>query len=247
MERGTDDRWLIWIGITVAIFGGLCRASEGLGAPATSARTELLKPAPTAGVRPYRERFQSLIKDRYPQLLTASVQGMPVVTVLFDLYGDIVRSELEISSRPASELAVSESNFSCFEVTHGELLYVGASTVQTPANTVLVVYGGEGSRELDRALVQRFFPQLLTQGAPLNEGIWILFDQEGRVLKRGEEHFEPDRLREILEKRYPGIKTSDMTTTPVVGADGQPVKDSNGWPLKLTCVWLARGSPLPKS
>jgi hypothetical protein len=195
-------------------------ANEEPVTPATSGPTELRKPAPNAGARPYRERFQSLIRERYPQLLTETVHGMPVVTVLFDLYGDIVRSDLTISSQPPGELAASEANFYRLGLPQGELLYVGAASVQTPTNTVLIVFGGKSSRDLDRALVQRFFPQVLAEGAPLKEGIWILFDQEGRVLRSGQEPFEPDRLREVLEQRYPGIQTSDMTTTPVVGRDG---------------------------
>jgi hypothetical protein len=103
------------------------------------------------------------------------------------------------------------------------------------------------ARDLDRALVQRFFPQVLAQRAPLKEGVWILFDHEGRVLRTGQEPLEPEHLREVLEQRYPGIQTSDMTATPVVGPNGRPIKDAHGHPLQLTCVWLASGSPLPKS
>jgi hypothetical protein len=188
-----------------------------------------------------------LIQDRYPQLLTQAVEGVPVLTVLFNLYGEIVRSDLTISSRPPSELAASEASFRRFGLPLGDLQYVAAASIQTPANTVLVVFGGLGSRSVDRSLVQRFFPQVLSQGVPLNEALWILFDHDGRVVRTGEEHFALGSLRSILENRYPGIRTSDITATPVVGPDGQPMKDPHGRSLQLTCVWLASDSPLPKS
>jgi hypothetical protein len=126
------------------------------------------------------------------------------------------------------------------------LRYIGAATIHLPANTVLVVFAGVGSRNVDRALVQRFFPQVFEKENPLSDGIWILLDHEGRVLRTGQENFKSGRLRQILEKRYPGIRTSDMTATPVVGRDGQTIRDLLGQPFELYCVWLAAGSPLPE-
>jgi hypothetical protein len=247
MVRETGDRWILSTTIWLAILCAPCLAGEESPASATAAPTELRKPAPNAGARPYRELFQSLIRERYPELLTKPMEGIPVVTVLFNLQGDVVRSDLTISAQPPGGLAASEDSFAGFGVAAGDLQYVAAATIPTPANTVLVVFGGTGSRQLDRRLVERFFPQVLSQGAPLNAGIWILFDHDGHVLRTGEEQFAPGSLRGVLEHRYPGIRTSDLTATPVVGAEGRPLKDPRGRPLQLTCVWLASDSPLPKS
>ena len=81
---------------------------------APSASTELRKPAPNPGARLYREQLQALIRDRYPRLAIETTPGIPVLTVLFDLYGEIVRSELEVSTRPPAELAASEESFAHF-------------------------------------------------------------------------------------------------------------------------------------
>ena len=105
-------------------------------------------------------------------------------------------------------------------------------------------------------LIRARYPDLLTtpaerdshqrlKGAQLSQGIWILLDHEGRVLRTGQEHFKSGHLRQILEKRYPGIRTSDMTATPVLGRDGQTIRDMLGQPFQLYCVWLVAGSPLP--
>jgi hypothetical protein len=242
-----SHRWILSAAIALALLGSSGRAAAEPPTAATSTATDLRKPAPNPGARPYREQLQTLIKDRYPQLLTDTAQGIPVLTVLFNLSGDVARSELEVSAHPPSELAASEESFSHFGVLVGDLQYIAAASLQTPANTVFVVFGGLGSRQLDRSLVQRFFPKVLSEGVPLNEGIWILFDHEGKILRTGQEHFAPGSLRGVLENRYPGIQTADMTATPVVGPGGQPIKDSRGQPLQLMCVWLASDSPLPKS
>jgi len=233
----------------IASFALGCPLSLAGGDPGTSsaAAVELRKPAPNAGARTYREQLEALIRIRYPQLLTEPVKGTPIVTVLLSLYGDVVRSDLEISSRPPGELAASEASFHRFGLPQLEMRYVGATSIETPANTVFVVFGGMGSRELDRTLVQHFFPQVFSEAPPSSEGLWILFDHEGRVLLSGQEPFEPDRLQEVLEQRYAGIRISDSAVSPVLGQDGHAIKDAHGHPLQLTCVWLADGSPPPRS
>jgi hypothetical protein len=245
MQRGTSEQWIASLILSLTLLSLPCGAHEEPGTRAPSVTTELRKPPPNPGARPYRELFLALIRQRYPHLLTDTMEGTPVVTVLFNLYGDIVRSDLTISSQPPGELAASEASFSRFGLAQRDLQYVGASVVQTSANTVLIEFGGTGSREIDRNLVQQYFPQLASSGLAPKEGIWILLDHNGQVVKTGQEHFEPEHLRELLEKRYPGISTSDMTLTPVTGPDGRPLTDPHGRPVQLTCVWLVSGSPLP--
>jgi hypothetical protein len=84
---------------------------------------------------------------------------------------------------------------------------MGEGRIQSPVNTVLVVFGGTDSRALDRALVERFFPGVLAQGVSTGHGIWILFDHDGNVPRTGEERFESRDLRTLLETRFPGIRT----------------------------------------
>ena len=208
---------------------------------------ELRKPPPDAQAQPYRERLEALIKARFPQLWVEKLNGLAVVTVLLDPHGDLVRSDLEIVTPPAGELTASEGQFAHFGLSAGDLRYVGEARIDLPLNTVFVVFGGMGSGEIDRALVAKIFPKGLSQGAAVHDAIWILFDREGRVVRTGEEHVDPRTLRKLLEARYPGIQTSEMTVSPVLGQDRRPVKNSTGEPLQLYSVWLAAGSPLPKS
>jgi hypothetical protein len=210
------------------------------------AAPDLRKPPPDAAAAPYRERFETLVKERYPQLATDQEAGTPVVTLLFEPDGRLARADLEIRAGPLALVTASEEQFYRFGHLAGQLRYIGEARIELPANTVLVVFGGLDSRDVDRVLVERYFPQIEEHGISTNEGIWILFDHDGRVLQSGKESFNARSLRSLLEKRYPGIRTSDMTLTPVLARDGSPIKNASGQPLRLHSVWLAAGSPVPE-
>jgi hypothetical protein len=168
-----------------------------------------------------------------------------MVTVLFDPDGTLAGADLQVFSGALSVLTASELQFARFGLTAGELRYIGVARIQLPLNTVLVVFGGRDSRDLDRALVERFFPKVLVQGVSVGQGIWILFDHEGQVLRTGEEQFDPAKLRKILEARYSGIRTSGMTVTPILARDGRPIRSASHEEPQLYCVWLAADSPVP--
>ena len=54
-----------------------------------------------------------------------------------------------------------------------------------------------------------------------------------------------DKIAPSLEARYAGIKTREVTVTPVVDSNNQPVADADGREIHLTSVWLAPDSPAP--
>jgi hypothetical protein len=246
MGTGASRRRILMTSLCLAICSSICLAREPLPSATAKASTDLRKHAPDAHVQPNRARLHSLITTRYPHLLTKRAEGTPTVTMLFDSEGRTLYTHLGFSPKPLGEPVASEPTFSPNGADASDLQYIGAATIHLPANTVLVLFAGTGSRDVDRALVRRFFPSVLRQKAPLKEGLWILFDHDGTVLRHGRERFKPEHLRRILEKRYAGIRTSDMTATPIVGQGERPIRDPFGQPAQLSCVWLARGSPLPQ-
>jgi hypothetical protein len=126
--------------------GGLCMAQPGVPYAAPRALTDdHQNPAPDSQARTCKERFRALIKARYPNLFTKPVQGVPIVTVLFDSHGEILRADLEISSRPQSDFSVSEANFSRSGALAVDLQYIGAASIDLPANTVFIAYASVGS------------------------------------------------------------------------------------------------------
>ena len=75
--------------------------------------------------------------------------------------------------------------------------------------------------------------------------MWMLLDQDGRVLRTGEESLPHIHLRRIIEARFPGIRTAEVTIVPWRGLDGEPVRDRRNRVIRVACVWLAWGSPAP--
>jgi hypothetical protein len=207
---------------------------------------ELRKPAPDAQALPNRERLETLIEQRYPRLLTEKMSGVVMVMLLFEPDGSLSGTNLEIVPQTSGPgpLTASEAQFARFGLAAGDLRYIGVSRVRLSLNTILVVFGAKDSRQLDHALVERFFPKALIQGLPGGFGIWILFDHEGRVLKSGQESVAAATLRETLENRFPGIRTQAMAVTPVAGRSRRGLKDAHVH-LQLYSVWLAADSPLP--
>ena len=217
----------------------LCSAAPAADAP------ELQKPAPDAAVQPSRQRLTALLRERYPQLLAGGLVGTPVLTVLFNADGSVARSNLQVLAQTSGTLTATETRFAGLGVRSGELQYVGEAPVQLPHTRVLVVFGIRSDEVLDRELVERYFPQVLTPGIPGGQRLWILFDHRGKVRKYGAESFQPAELRNTMELRYPGIHIKEATVAPVIGRSGRPVESLQHEALQLNCLWLAVDSPLP--
>ena len=169
------------------------------------------------------------------------------MTILFNSDGTLANTHVEFTREGTATLAASEEQFARFGLSAGRMQYIGVGRIQLPTTQAVVIFGAADTRELDRALIERFFPEALTRRAPANRHLWILFDHEGRVLRTGEDLIAPENLRATLEARFPGIHTAaDMTSGPVLGPDGRPVENLDHHALELDCVWLTQDSVLPK-
>jgi len=100
------------------------------------------------------------------------------------------------------------------------------------------------------AILEPLLTRLVTEGVSRGEGIWILYDHDGRVVCVGEEQFDDVDMGDTLQARYPGIKTSasgvTMLGAPVAGeaAGGHNASPARN-PVQLRNVWLAEDSPIP--
>lgn len=245
------------IGFSLAVATSLVFVATGLTAPAVGGLTaELRKPPPGhAGAPP--EKFVALIKERYPELGSQTVAGTPVLIALFNHDGSIARSDKDVFAGPPRDFKPTKALFERVGLTPEAVGPMGVQSLEFPKQTVLVAYTERNdshkpstsnvfpdSRMIDRALAKRFFPGAVEQGVAAGEGIWVLFDRDGTVLRTGQESFNPDKLIPLLELRYPGIKATEMTVTPVVDANLHP-KIPAGGELQLWSVWLDEGSPRP--
>ena len=226
------------------VLGVLFLTTAALGLFQGASSTDLRKPEPSS-LAPSSAQFEALIRERYSDILTHTFVGTPVVSALVEPTGRITRSNLEIFTGPPSRFVASESQIARLAPAGRHVTNTGREIVKISNTTVIELFAIMDSHELDRALVERFFPKVIKEGVPSAEGIWMLFDHEGRVLRTGEEHIELSKLRGMLELRYPGIQTASAASFPVVGRDGQPLKIRQSL-VRLHCVWLATGSVVPE-
>jgi hypothetical protein len=121
----------------------------------------LKKPEPRA-LPPVKSRanFEAFVSARYPPLTRRKVAGTPVFRVWFDPHGCVARAKLDIVSGTPDEIIGSTNLFESVVRRGWQPQYSGMGTVVTPANTIVVLFAGSNSRELDRALVRRYFPRV---------------------------------------------------------------------------------------
>ena len=102
-------------------------------------------PAPDTAIHPDRQQLETIIRDRYPQLMTQRFAGVQVVTVLLNHDGTLAATDLEISAKDPGELTVSRQNFARFGIMARDLSYIGIKRLELPLNTVLVMFGGRSA------------------------------------------------------------------------------------------------------
>lgn len=212
---------------------------------AQSAAQELRKLPPDYPALAYRMRITGVIAERYPALLAGNSSGTPVVTVLFNPDGTVAATRLETLGDGVRELTVSEAQFAPFGEAASHLQYIAAAHMALPGTTALVVFAQRDSHELDRTLVERYFPEIGTQKLPPDTRLWLLFTHEGTVVRSGEEPLDPGHFPKTLERRFPGVHTTESSLTAVIAPDGKPFLDTSRHPLQLECVWLSADSRLP--
>jgi bla regulator protein blaR1 len=250
-------------GFSFALAGSCLFAATKIEAPA-NAPAPVLKPPP-GGEQMMRlgYAFEQYIGQRYAGLFDKKVDGTSVVIMLVNDDMSIARSAQIIVDKPIEQIAVDESMFSAIGMAREQVPYAGAMGMQSPGDPehkVLAVYtekkvGDErfvsrlftDTRTLDREIYQQRFPNLARNGVPTDTNPWILIDREGHVLRSGQESMAHDKIAPTLEARFAGIKTREVTVTPLVDGSNHPVLNSQGRDVHLTSVWLAPGSPPPGS
>ncbi len=232
---------LAWLA-TLLILMTFCSVSLALDLP------ELQKPPPSARMQPFRERVTALVRQHYPQLLTEKQAGTAFLIVLFNSDGTIAASDVQTYASHSMTLTADETQFERFGLQGGEMRYVGVDRITLPSGSVLVIFGARSSQSLDRALVQRYFPRVLTEGPAADQTLWILFDHAGNVLSFGQDTLIAIDLKYALEARFPEIRISDTSVTRVVVHEEHPEQSCPGDRVaQLHLLWLAPDSPVPNA
>jgi len=251
-------------GFTLTLAASCLVAATKIEAPANVPASAPLKPPP-GGEQMMRlgYAFEQHIGKRYGGLFDTKVDGTAVVIMLVNEDMSIAKSAQIILAQPIEKIEVDESMFAAIGMKRDEVPYSGAMAMKSqndPANKVLAVYTERknpderfvsrlftDTRSLDREIYAGLFPNLVKNGVPIDANPWVLIDREGHVLRSGQESIAHDQIAPVLEARFPGISTQEVTVTPLVDGGNQPVSDGQGREVQLTSVWLAPGSPPPRS
>jgi hypothetical protein len=261
MINGKPRRQAWVLGLLCSLAASFVVTAASLNAPATDSLAQIRKPI-NSPLPQYIRDFETMLNQHYPKLLTDKVSGTPVLVVLYDRAGKMERwGRAETFTGDPEEFTAPDSIFERFGVKQEELGWIAVQGMESKANKILVVFsyrkGPDSVRPpaglfpdtsaIDRALVARFFPDAMQKGVAAGEGLWVLFDSEGNILRTGREPFEPNTLEQMLESRYRGIDITAITVSPVTRGDAQQVKNASGEDLQLHSLWLDPASPLPSA
>jgi hypothetical protein len=93
---------------------------------------------------------------------------------------------------------------------------------------------------VNRAIAEKYFPDLYTYTTPKNESIadfWVLLDRLGKVQATGRRYAgSQGDLKLYLESLYPGIRTDGFQPT--------ELRSDHGRPAVVSFMWLAANSPV---
>ncbi|HEV8442902.1 MAG TPA: M56 family metallopeptidase [Steroidobacteraceae bacterium] len=238
----------------------LLLAATSVHAPALAAVDLPLKPSPNGGTaQKLGQHFERMLADRFPALLEQNHEGTAMVVVLLNEDWSIARA-VQVTGR--DQVPVDERTFGVLGLAREDVPYVGNMGMQSPTNpkqAVLIVYTERktpgqrfvshvfpDNRAVDREIFRHYFPDAAQRGVPAGQGLWVLLDRQGHVLRSGQEPVDASAWNRTLEARYLGIQTQGITVTPVTDDAGEPVLDLGGKEVHLNSVWLAPGSPLPR-
>lgn len=250
----------LFAGACLTLAGSCLVAAAQLDAPAMAALQ--LKPPPAMGENSpgFRlgQKFELLLREQYPELLQQKFQGTPIVVALVNDDWSIARSAKTIAPEPIDSVEPDERMFGIVGVAREDVPYVGAMQMkqsQESEQFILMLYterktSGKrfvsslfpDTRAADRAIFRQVFAG--SESIPAGQRPWVLLDRSGNVLRSGIEQIEPETWLGQLQQRY-GVRTREVTVTPLTNEKGEPLLDQGGQELQLNTLWLAPDSPGP--
>lgn len=251
LSEPTKSRWIVLVLCSLGALGAAGVTSQ-LQAPSL---TELPKKLPPT----YEEtpnwirRAEQLVGTKYPELVRENTPGTPVVSILFSADGGIEQSDYFVFAASAREYEVGDEHFYRFGVLSeevgptvattmvfatdksNEVLVLATERLSTKGSSLYPVFPDTG--EVDRQLVDHYFPDLREGDAEKGEQIWLLFDRDGNVLRSGRE-YGADSVRHAVERRFPGLLIQEQLATPVTLSSGSSsIEDESS--VTLYSLWTA--------
>lgn len=239
------------------------------GATRIYVRAYFLAPAsdPTRDFALLRAKLEERYKSLYRPV---SADRVPKLTVMMTESGDIERTKIDsMKSAEAFSLVPSPDLFIAMGIPSDRIgpigkamLFEGMPGDGSESGRLLVVYAwprraGElaprpwhakqgpaapnDDPAIDRAIAEKYFPDLYTFDAPKyewpNADFWVLLDQQGQVCATGNRFiFNGKELKLYLESLYPGIQTEGFQPVEFYGERGRKAV--------VTFMWISKNSPV---
>ncbi len=90
---------------------------------------------------------------------------------------------------------------------------------------------------VQRALVERYFPQVATESAQPHELLWVLLNEEGEVVRTGRSASNPEALSASIPNLAPGADVFVRRTKSVGELLGRDVLDVQRQPVLVSFLW----------
>jgi hypothetical protein len=238
------------------------------GATGISVRAYYLKPI-SDKTRDFA-RVRATVNGRYRALYTpVTADQLTELTVFMTESGGIERARSRSVKAIDADVAPTAEKFAALGIRRERvgpvdkvMLYEGAYEGRFKSERLLLVYAwprrpGEpppkpwhpwqsgpmapnDNLAVDRAIAEKYFPDLYTFSKPENEAdadFWVLLDREGHVRATGRRYIaSAGELKAYVESLYPGIRTE--------GFGGAEFKGDHYRIAVVNFTWLAPDSPI---
>lgn len=89
--------------------------------------------------------------------------------------------------------------------------------------------------DAQRRVIEHFDATALSEGMPAGQELWVLIEQDGKVLRAGRRAtiVDPQAARQAMSTMFPEISVGYVTR-------GTPVKDATGKRIPVSWQWLER-------
>lgn len=201
--------------------------------------------------------IEPVIRATLPELYDETPDGNVLVTAVFDANGKL-KSAKQAAYTSEDNLDAHENRLKRLAAAGGALERISTTAVIPGSGSApfkpTVLYAFEKSDDplveahplsseslqeaaVQRALVERYFPQVATESPQPHELLWVLLNEEGEVVRTGRSASNPEALSASIPNLVPGADVLVRRTKPVGQLLGRDVLDVQRQPVLVSFLW----------
>lgn len=204
---------------------------------------------------------EAALRGHSPQLLDDAADSNTMVAVSMNADGTVQRAQVMTPpALPAGTVwSAKEMERQAYDTLHLKEAgphtnaYIAASRKEAPYRPTLVYFFPKGKRSADdadptrigresnaateRALLERYFPEVNEGGVQPHSLLWFLIEENGTIARTGRSPNPPSKLQAELESTL-GIGIQMLHATEVGQLFGRSILDNHGEPLMVAFAWF---------